>query len=1105
MGISGTQAADPSFVGVLAFALEDEASEKLGLDASTIEKLQAFAQSREDKALELALTIKDLSKEERKEKMRPFVVESEKLGFALLTESQQVRLKQFKVEKSGMRSLLGEESEVATQLKLADWQKAALIQLQDKMEAAVIQGGRSEKEAARLEFNRDAVQLLSPTQKQGWEQLAGLIGEPGDALPEIETPEKPADQLAENPAPKPELNLTPSSPSNADTPAVDITPTNPEDIQLRFSFRYHPWKDVLDWFAEQADLSLIMDDPPSGTFNYTDGRAYSTADALDLLNSVLLTKGYTLVRRERMLIVVNLEDGIPPNLVTTIPLDQLDARGEYELVSCLFSLHIMTPDEADTEITKLIGPQGSVIVLPKSKQVLVTETAGRLRTIRDVIDAVENPSGGEIQALTLENVTADEAMVVIRQLMDLGENENSLQDGSLRIAIDTLGSRLFVSGKAELTERVKDILKMVDSAEGMEGPVIEEQQQLEVYSVGSSDPQTTLQVMQTLLAGLPDIRLATDENTGNLVALARPSEHATIRATLDQMQRDSKQVEVINLTFVDPSIAVLSISKLFGGTGETPSANAPIIDADPISGQLFIRGTQSQIDQIKDLLMKMGEDPEAALAAAADRGNIRTIPLTGSAALQVLDEIELLWPTVSTNRIRVVRPSQKNSIRSVQPDKPPVSNPLNEFNLNDLLDKNTQRFQNVPFRFVGTDGEQSDSKVNDQAVKPSDNTVAQLQDEATQPPAQTNKGDILIMPGTGGIVIASDDQEALDKLEDLIMMLSDRIASSGTDYTVFYLKYVQADVASDLLTKIMSGGSSSGGDDGGSLLGDLAGDMLGGGGGLMGSLLGGFGGGDTGSSYTASGSFSIISDGRLNALVVQAGPTDIEQLLEIIDQKHSPEEIRTKPKPRMIPVLFTSVEDVSNVVKSVYADRISAPASGGQQKQPNPEDFIKALRGGGKGGGDTAPKSEPEKMTIGVDIRSNSLVVSASDPLFEEVKELVEQLDLAGDDTDQTMQVLTINSSNPESIQQALESILGSDSVNTKTSTYGGTQPKSGDAASQAAAQKQREEFINRIRSQMQQGGGGGGRPGGGGGPGGGAGGGRPSGGGGPGGGRGGR
>jgi hypothetical protein len=63
-----------------------------------------------------------------------------------------------------------------------------------------------------------------------------------------------------------------------------------------------------------------------------------------------------------------------------------------------------------------------------------------------------------------------------------------------------------------------------------------------VYQVSpTADPQTTLKVMQTLLAGQSDVRMDIIPNTNKLIVLARPAEHAVIRATLEKMQHDVQQ------------------------------------------------------------------------------------------------------------------------------------------------------------------------------------------------------------------------------------------------------------------------------------------------------------------------------------------------------------------------------------------------------------------------------------------------------------------------------------------------------------------------------------------------------------------------------------
>lgn len=91
---------------------------------------------------------------------------------------------------------------------------------------------------------------------------------------------------------------------------AELTKTPPEPL-LRMNYRYQRWLDVLEEVAKQAGLSLVLEAPPPGTFNYTSDKDYTPTDAIDLLNGVLLTKGYTLIRRDRMLVVVDLSEGIP--------------------------------------------------------------------------------------------------------------------------------------------------------------------------------------------------------------------------------------------------------------------------------------------------------------------------------------------------------------------------------------------------------------------------------------------------------------------------------------------------------------------------------------------------------------------------------------------------------------------------------------------------------------------------------------------------------------------------------------------------------------------------------------------------------------------------
>jgi type II secretory pathway component GspD/PulD (secretin) len=164
-----------------------------------------------------------------------------------------------------------------------------------------------------------------------------------------------------------------------------------DELKLRFAFRYQKWSDVLEWYAEQAGLSLVTDVSIPGTFNYTDNREYTVTEAMDLLNSVLLTKGYVLLRRERMLLVVNVADGVPPDLVPRVTIEELGQRGKYELVSVTFPLGRRDPETVRNGVSPILSAYGSAVVLPQTHQMLVTDRGGIMRTISQIIKSMSEP------------------------------------------------------------------------------------------------------------------------------------------------------------------------------------------------------------------------------------------------------------------------------------------------------------------------------------------------------------------------------------------------------------------------------------------------------------------------------------------------------------------------------------------------------------------------------------------------------------------------------------------------------------------------------------------------------------------------------------------
>jgi len=1158
-------AAEPEFVGVLALAVEEEVADELKLSEGQREKLKEYIAAREDsdELTELVLAINDLSPAEREARLAPFRRESEIQGLSLLTTQQRLQLQRIRIRLMGYASL--SDDRVADYLKLSDSQKARVAEVLKRRQQRLEGADETTALLVHRETERELSMLLSDSQRAAWDAMTSRV--PPSESVGVSTPEPtpPTDVTAADTTPGDETPPgEPAEPTDtvSDEPTEATLPAEAPTGRIRFTFNQETWSRVIDWFAEQADLSLVTEIYPEGTFSYTDDEYYTPEEALDVINSVLLTKGFTMVRRGRMLMLINLEEKekIPTGFIDTISPEELDKRGEYELVAVLFDLDKFNPEEAEAEIQKLIGPQGTVVPLPKSRQVLVTETAGRLRAIRKVIQRVENPDEppeGETQAFKLEFVLPEEALGVIRPLLGISAEENAAEDGSVRFAVDPSGDRLLVTGTPEKLARVDAILKMIDVPGPGTLPIgdTDEKPYLVVYPVTDADSESVLAVMQTLLAGVPDVRLAVDPKTGNLVAQARSTQHKTIRETLDQMQRDASVVEVIYLHVVDPQLAVLSINKLFGGGGEKPDPKAPQVDADPTTGQLLLRATQSQLEQIRTLLEKMGES-DTTSSSLVRGGNVRVLPYTGRSAISALEQVRQIWPTMRANKIRVVTPSSdtpppqpdnlNGTLRSSprlraplytpppvsepsQPDEkrpgtaPPESRPSESRppgpgpsrpHYHDYRrpyspgDSSRTRYNTgvegrpakdritglthgariilasqprtasftspdpAEMRLVQTQPAETEPVLPvppapepaEPAVTAPESTVPkptvleptiadppepvepQVPIPGEEPPAEgssvpAEKGEpaeIVVIPGPTGLTIASGDIEALNEFEDLLNLFADGATDGEDEMTFFYLKHAKADVVAQTLDDIfgggtLAGGSSGGGPGGGG--GGLMGAAFGGGGGILGSLLGLGGGGGAGS-IAPTGTIRITPEMRLNALIVQANPIDldtIEQLLKILDQKESPEEILVTPKAKLIPVVNTQAEEIAGILREVYRDRLTTGGSGGSsQQRPTPEQFIQMLRGAaggsrGRGGGSSRSRTEVvQKMSLSVDPRTNSIIVAAPEKLLLEVETLVHQLDQAAVENPTIRTVVRpLHKVSSDAVEQALGALMG--------------------------------------------------------------------------------
>lgn len=782
------------------------------------------------------------------------------------------------------------------------------------------------------------------------------------------------------------------------TPEENAQQTQTGDT-LQLSFEKAPWREVIQVLADSADLALHVGDLPTGSFTYADKTTFTPQAAINRVNLFLLPQGYTLVRSQELLSVINLDDRRSEQQLDTLarlvqPKD-LEALGEYDLVKCIFPLGDLDAADAAEELSalNLIVPP---VEFPKTNQLMLTETVGKLRSVKTILDSFEPrtlDNGTVVKNFPLQHVDAEEILIVARPHLGLATGEMIGIDVSL--SADPRGKNIFVTGVEDKVTLIENLITSLDQPAENSQPDAANAE-LRSHTVQGGNVQAVYDVLQTLLAG-EEIRLSADVEAGTIVALASPQIQQEIADTVAQLAAADSEFEVIPLQKVDPYFAISLIEQMLDLPDvlddEEEQAEAPRIDADPGSMRLFVRGKPHQIEQIKKIVS--GLDSAQTAPAKQDAAQLRILPMKGKAATQALTLVARLWRAENPIILYPATIATEDAVNErIVSEVTPVS------------------YDSAPKKLPETESPKL---------------------LTSDPYASGTEIRCQLTPR--GLMLQSKDTAALDQLEEQLRTIGGPANELPAPPTVFYLKYTKANNAIRMLAELLDGGAAVKEAEAGTLVNGLVS-------GSADSFLGSIVTSREGFLTMIVETLTVVADTRLNRLIAQ-GTTDeietIESYLKIIDKDNSITDIETYGTSHVIELTYARATEVATAIREAYAGRVAASASAsGQQRPPgnapqqrdndndrrddNDRSNSKAPQPNNQknsGKGQAAQNNEPS-FTIAVHEASNSLIVTAPEAIFKEVESLANIIDQR---SRKAVRVINLPEALPaESVQQILSS-----------------------------------------------------------------------------------
>jgi general secretion pathway protein D len=825
-------------------------------------------------------------------------------------------------------------------------------------------------------------------------------------------------------APKPPA----AQPAPMGEPASKSAAVATGEKRIKFEFQNKPWNQVFEWLSDQTGLPFASNIKPTGSFTFIAPKGsvgatqgYTIPEIIDILNEVLLQQKFIIIRREATFMVLPADEKIDPTLVPRVAIDELKGRGNTEIISTVLQLNTLVAEDVQPEVKRQLGPFGEVTTLAKSNQLLIQDTVKSIKNVVKTIDDIEKNEKGQSDSFShvCEWIKARDAERMLKDLMGdpkLLIQERMMQtipqrdprDGrplppaqpaqKVRIfyfAADERTNSILVSGPPDKIAQARDIIKKIDVPQpGVPRIATPGAPVLKTFTVPAGSAPDVANMLKLQVYKDSKVVQVTASGPNQIMVYAPPAELLEIAGLLNSGGGSGVVVELLNVFTQDAASLASTLKGMFPTDSKT--GVGPWIEGDTTRNAINVRGTADQVADIKMALKALDG------TGGGGSGNMRIITLDHGSAAQMADFIKQALGERGVP-VKVVAPSTAppKAPATDAPSSPPPGSGNGGGDTPQLQDPQANRQQPPP---------------------------------AGKPVTITAVGNKLI--------VNTDDPQTMQFIQEIIRTMTQ--SSGDGDFEVIRLNNANATDAARVIDEFFNGKQQQSQRGGG-------GDMMSPFGMFSSRGMPGMPQPAAPTTTTSSSKVRVVADPGSNSLFVRGTPIELLTVRQLVKSLEGEEATQAAQKSHFITFKHAIASEVAQVIESVYHDYLgtdsqrgsfggypgfgfggmSSMMMGGMSSGMSSRSSRGSSRGGSMlgGGTDANGNPRPHPLAIGVDERSNSLIVMSNESLFNQIKTLTDELEKQAAGAVRTVKVVSIKGMDPALVEQAIQAFQGNRST----------------------------------------------------------------------------
>jgi type II secretion system protein D len=846
-----------------------------------------------------------------------------------------------------------------------------------------------------------------------------------------------------------------------DSPKSD--PPKTVEKTIKFDMDKKPWRDVFEWLTEKTDLPFISVNIPRGTFTFISpkGKSYTIPEIIDIINQGLLTaegtNKFVLVRTENRLTLIPADEKFNPDMLKHVgPKEGFAGLGETEIVSVEVKLKSGNAEDLAKDLAPVLGAFGRADFLQRPNLLILTDTVKNLKRIVKLVEESETEGNGELKTWShlCKYIKATDAEKTLKeQLGDpIGENDriNRPDRGfgqggfpgggfpgggfpgggfpgggfpgggnpgadtprgdrpraaaqpakKIRmhyVSSDVGSNKVIVTGPPDIIARAEDLMKTLDVKHGDQEPVITGPPRIVKYAIPSGDAEAIAKALKEAYPPSASLRISAS-GTNAILVYATPDDQFRIADEIETISKKNSKPELIFLAGnLDAVKLADSISKMMGD----PKGGAPFIEADADRNAIFVRGSNEQVKEVRDIID--AQNPTGRGGVIGDSDTMRVYKLGGSGGAALADLLKELLPQMGNkNPVKIIIPGGEEK----KPEPPKDKEKDKERNDKDKSGSRWDEKSSLRNRTAAR---------NDFLVDP------QEQPKATDKPGdkKDTKGAPITITVIGDrLYVNSDDPAALNMVNQIIRIITSTAEGKG-DWQIIKLKNVSAVDTAKIIDEAFNGAKAATP--------------------APANPFNPFGRGfgqPTPATPAKEPTVRVVADPATNSLLIKASPLDMLAIRKMIGDHLDSGQTESKAIAKTYvlgPYKYASVTDLANTVKDVYREQMNQnPSTNAGGRLPGFA-FIAPNRNV-----DAAGNPKNVNLSVGIDEQTNTLVINCSDALKVDIEKMCSSLDDKAKDNKRTVTIMRLPGADPTQIQKALDAIQGRGTGTTSPFGQGG-------------------------------------------------------------------